>query len=233
MAKLYLIPTPLSENSIHEVLTQNHLDIIVSIKHFVIEEIRTARRFLRKAGYTGNFDDIAFFELNEHTPETELPAMLAFLKGANIVGLLSEAGIPCVADPGAKLVRLAHQNSIQVIPLSGPSSIFMALMASGFNGQQFRFLGYLPIEKEKRLQAIKSLEKEAIQSNFTQIFIETPYRNQALIQDIIKTCHPDTLFCVASELTSKSENIISKSIKEWKNLSTIFQKTNCVFLISK
>lgn len=232
MSILYLFPTPLSDGHIQDVIPERNIEVTLSLTHFIVEEVRTARRFMRKFGYTGNFDEISFYVLNEHTPETEMKSIIEPLIDGHNMGLLSEAGLPCVADPGSQIVKLAHQNQIQVIPLSGPSSIFMALMASGFNGQQFRFLGYLPIDKNKRTTSIKNLEKDALSNHTTQIFIETPYRNISLFSDLINVCQPDTLLCIACNLTAENESIQTKSIRQWKNIKPDIQKQNCVFLIS-
>ncbi len=232
MSILYLIPTPLSDQPIANVIPHYNVEVLLSITHFVVEEIRTARRFLRKIGYMGNFDEICFYLLNEHSSAAELPTLIAPLLQGNNMGLLSEAGTPCIADPGSQLVSLAHQHQIRVIPLSGPSSIFMALMASGFNGQQFRFLGYLPIDKSQRIATIKSLEKEATTLHNSQIFIETPYRNLSLFNDILRTCQSNTLLCIACNLTAENEFIQTKTIRQWETSAPNIHKINCVFIIS-
>lgn len=238
--KLYLIPTPISDADYLKVLPQGAIDIIHTLDEFIVEELRTARRFLKKIGYTKDFEEVTFHLLNEHTKSEETNHFLDHaLQGKNI-GLLSEAGCPCIADPGNIIVRLAHENNIQVHPLTGPSSILLALMASGFNGQNFAFTGYLPIEKNARIKRIRELERLALstclparRANQTQIFMEAPYRNNQLLQDIIKTCREDTMLCIATDITSLSESIISKPIYEWKKKLPDINKRNTVFLIYK
>ena len=231
--KLYLIPTPLGEGSPEAVIPAGTLDVLRTIRHFVVEEIRTARRYLSRVNVGAAIDALTFFELNEHTPATQdiSPCLQPALDGLP-VGLLSEAGVPAVADPGARLVMLAHEKGIEVTPLTGPSSILLALMASGLNGQHFTFVGYLPVKPQERQQHLRLLEKQSAGRHETQIFIETPYRNEALWHDILTTCHPHTLLCVAANLTQPDAFIHTASIDEWRQCpAPILKKKPCVFLL--
>ncbi len=229
--KLYLIPSPLGESDFNKIFPPGNGEIIDSLDEFIVEDLRTARRFLRKVGFTKSFDNIIFHVLNEHSDKKEIGDFLnSNLQGKDI-GLLSEAGLPCVADPGSNLVRLAHQKKIRIIPLTGPSSIFLALMASGFNGQNFAFVGYLPIENKARIKKIKQVEKDVYQKDQTQIFIETPYRNIQLFNALLKTCSVDTMLCIACDISTDMEFISTKSIKEWKQENPELHKRPAVFLL--
>ena len=228
---LYLIPTPLGETGFEAALPAYNLQLIQKIDIFIVEELRTARRFLRKAGYTRDFESVTFYLLNEHTPENETDTMLEKAILGQNVGLLSEAGLPCIADPGNIVVRLAHQKAIRVIPLTGPSSIMLALMASGFNGQNFVFHGYLPVKPDERSKALRELEHAITKSNQTQIFIETPYRNMAMLESIVKSCHPSLSLCIAVDLTLPTEWIRSITINEWKKQKPDLHKRPAVFLL--
>jgi len=230
--KLYLIPTKLGDSDYTSIFPELNKKIIVSLKSFIIEDLRSARRFLKSIQYPGNFDDVKFYTLNEHTQENETYEYLdVVFKGDNI-GLLSDAGMPCIADPGNIIVQRAHRENIKVIPLIGPSSIFLALAASGFNGQQFCFHGYLPIKENERIKKLKELEKNSSQNKQTQLFIETPYRNQNIFESIIKTCNADTMLCIACDLTLESEYIKTKTVSEWKKQNPPIQKRPAVFLLS-
>lgn len=229
--KLFLIPTPLSESEPQWVLPPKVIDTIYILDYFIVEELRTARRFLKKINFPKNFDNIQFNILNEHTPSTQISELITpCLQGFNI-GLLSEAGCPCIADPGTAIVSLAHQHQIKVIPLTGPSSILLALIASGLNGQCFAFEGYLPIDKKLKIKRLKELEKNAWQHHQTQIFIETPYRNLHLFQDILENCQPNTLLCIACNITAENEYIKTLTIKDWKKNNPPIHKENTVFLL--
>lgn len=228
---LYLIPTPLGDTGLDNGLPPANAGIIQLIDTFIVEELRTARRFLRKTGYTHNFDEVTFYLLNEHTHESEVEQMLIQARTGNHIGLLSEAGLPCVADPGNIAVKLAHSQGIRVIPLSGPSSIMLALMASGFNGQNFAFHGYLPVKPDERARTLRDLDQQVTKTNQTQIFIETPYRNMAMFESIVKTCHPSHRLCVAVDLTLETEWIRSLTITEWKRQTPQLHKRPAVFLI--
>jgi len=229
-ASLFLIPTTLGDTAISKVLPDYNKTVILSIKYFVVENIRTARRFLKLTEPSIDIDALTFFTLNEHTSkETSLADFLKPVEEGYSVGILSEAGCPAIADPGAELVALAHQKNIRVIPLIGPSSILLALMASGFNGQRFAFHGYLPIENEQRIKALKKLEQTIYSDNQTQLFIETPYRNNKMLDDILKTCKPATKLCIAADITLDNEFIKTRSINEWKKQKPDLSKRPCIF----
>jgi 16S rRNA (cytidine1402-2'-O)-methyltransferase len=229
---LYLFPATLGDSPIDRNLPSHHLQILINLRHFIVEDLRSARRFLKKACPDTVIDELSFSLLNEHTPGNEIPGLLGPAKEGHDLGLLSEAGLPCVADPGSALVALAHEAGIRVVPLVGPSSIFLALMASGMNGQNFAFHGYLPVEKRERVQRIHQLENEAFLKDQTQIFIETPYRNIQLLESLLQACKPDTRLCVAVNLTLEDEWIISQPVAKWrgKGLPDIGKKP-AVFLL--
>ncbi len=231
MAKLYLIPSLLSTNLWQNVLPSEVKEICLQTDYLIVENIRTARRFLKKLDKNISVDRITFFELNKQTPEATFHEFLVPLLEGKDMGILSEAGCPGVADPGAEIVKLAHQKGIQVVPLVGPSSILLALMASGLNGQNFAFTGYLPRKSNERVRKIKQLEIKAREQNQTQIFIETPYRNNQMVNDLIKACAPSTLLCIACDLTSKNEFISTRTIKNWKNSLPDLNKRPVVFLL--
>lgn len=226
---VYLIPTFLGETESNEVLPQKVTEVINQLDVFVVENLRTARRHLRRMGYKGVFDEITMLELNEHSADSDVAHILAEAGDRNI-GLMSEAGVPGVADPGANLIALAHQRGIKVVPLTGPSSILLALMASGLNGQRFAFNGYLPTDKNERQQKIKLYEKRSMNESQTQIFIETPYRNQALLADLIATLQPTTRLCVACNLTEADEFIGTLPAQEWLKKMPEIHKRPAIFL---
>ncbi len=228
---LYLIPSTIGSDKVNYTMPQETLQVIHGLDEFIVENLRAARRFLRKAGYSRQFNYTKFNILNEHTSESTLPSFLESTSAGKSIGLLSEAGCPCIADPGAKIVAIAHQTGIKVKPLTGPSSIFLALMASGFNGQNFVFHGYLPIDNKARRKSLKDLEKQAKQNNQTQVFMETPYRNNRLLQNILESLSASTLLCIASEITTDNEFIETRSIGLWKNQVPDLHKKNTVFLI--
>lgn len=229
---LYLIPSLLGKASPKEIIPAANIKIIEDLSYFIVEDVRSARRFLKKLLPVINIDRLTFNILNEHTRPEEIPSMLGPLQEGHDIGLISEAGLPCVADPGSLLVSLAHQNGIRVTPLIGPSSLFLALMASGFNGQNFAFTGYLPIDKKERRMKIKELEASVYQYDQTQIFIETPYRNKHLLDSLLETCKPHTRICIAVDLTLPSELIISQTVQEWKRIKSLdFHKRPAVFLL--
>ena len=213
---LYLIPNTLGECETSKVLPAINIDIIREIKHFIVEDVRTARRFLKKVDSNINIDELQFYTLNKHTSPNELSSYLEPLEKGFDMGVISEAGCPAIADPGAEVVKMAQTKNLKVVPLVGPSSILLGLMASGFNGQSFAFVGYLPIQGNERTQRIKQLEKRAKTENQSQIFIETPYRNQKLLSEILSTCQGNTKLCIACDITLESEYIKTKSINEWK-----------------
>ncbi|MDR0667321.1 MAG: SAM-dependent methyltransferase [Prevotellaceae bacterium] len=230
--KLYLIPTPIGDNPLEEVVPQGTLAVVRRLRFFVVEELRTARRCLSRAGIETPIDALTFFELNEHTAPEQVPRFLQPLLDGHDMGLLSEAGAPAVADPGAALVQIAHEHHIDVIPLVGPSSLLLALMASGLNGQSFAFAGYLPVQARPRQQRIKQLEQAAIRNGQTQLFIETPYRNIALLSDVLKTAAPATRLCIAVCLTQPQQFIRTAPIAWWRTqpLPDIHKKP-CLFLL--
>ena len=226
---LYLIPTYLSENN--NVLPNEVINIAKSIDEFIVENEKTARQFLKSIQTNFHQEKLVFHLLNEHSTAKEISLLIDVLKKKKDIGLLSEAGCPAVADPGAALVKMAHENNIKVIPLTGPSSILLALMASGMNGQSFIFHGYLPKESALRKVKINLIEKDAIKKNQTQIFIEAPYRNQQLLNDILQTCNDKTLLCLAINITSKDELINTRTISEWKKQIPEINKKPVIFLI--
>ena len=230
---LYLIPATIGEGAVDKVIPSYNQSIINKIDIYIVEEVRTARRFLKKAGIIKPIDELTFFVLNEHSKDYEITSYLDAIKEGKHVGLLSEAGVPCIADPGAAIVKIAQSNNINVIPLVGPSSIFMALMASGFNGQKFAFLGYLPVDKKQRSDKLKEIERLMYQRNETQIFIETPYRNNQMIETILSSCRNETLLCIATDVSMDTEFIKTKSIAQWKKSVPEINKRATVFLLYK
>lgn len=230
---LYLIPVTLGETEIDRVLPSYNREVILSIRHFVVEDLRSARRFLKKTDREINIDNLTFYELNQHTPPEIIESFLKPLMQGESVGVISEAGCPAIADPGADVVRLAQANGFTVIPLVGPSSILMSLMASGFNGQSFAFHGYLPIEASERVKMIHKLEARAYSEDQTQIFIETPYRNEKMLEDMIRNCRQETKLCVAANISCEDEWIVTKRIKAWASKKVEIGKRPCIFLIYK
>ena len=214
---LYLIPNTLGDSPADNVFPPLNHDIIVSIKVFIVEDVRTARRFLKKTDKDIDIDTLTFFTLNKHTDPREISSFLAPLRNGADTGIISEAGCPAVADPGASVVKIAQAEDVKVVPLVGPSSILLGLMASGFNGQSFAFAGYLPIADEERTKRLKQMEKRAHSEDQSQIFIETPYRNSKLMKQLTSVLQPRTLLCVACDVTLGSEYIKTKTIAQWKN----------------
>ncbi|MDP4209608.1 MAG: SAM-dependent methyltransferase [Bacteroidota bacterium] len=230
--KLYLIPNLLGEGRPEEVLPPNVLTIIRSLRYFIVEDVRTVRRFLAKTGLPHPIDSLTFYTLNEHTTPAEITHYLDPIKDSDI-GIVSEAGVPGVADPGADIVRLAHQKGIQVVPLVGPSSILMAVMASGMNGQSFAFNGYLPVKNPERSQKIKFFEKRALAEGQTQLFIETPYRNNHLLGDILSVCAPTTMIGIAADISLPTEFIRTMSASAWKTQIPELHKRPAIFMIGR
>ncbi len=216
---LYLIPVPLGPTAPQDSLPTNVLGVIRPLTHFVVEQAKTARAFLKAAGTDAPLQALRLEELNEHTPDGALDRLLTPLRHGHDVGLLSEAGCPAVADPGANLVALAQQENIRVVPLIGPSSLLLALMASGLNGQRFAFQGYLPAKDADRSKALRNLEIESKKNRQTQLFIETPYRNRAMFDGILQTCQPTTRLSVATDLTLPGESVRTRTIGDWKKQS--------------
>ena len=227
---LYLIPSPLGEGPVEAVLPAGVLSVLPELKRFVVEEVRTARRFLSAAGLKGHIQELEFHTLNEHTQPREVEAMASLFDDGASVGLISEAGLPAVADPGASLVALCHKNGIKVVPLTGPSSLMLALMASGLNGQSFAFAGYIPAKADERKGAIRRLEKRSIAEKQTQILIETPYRNDSLMADLVATLDPRTRLCVAVNITCPDEFICTRTVAQWSKQLPVLGKRPCVFL---
>ena len=228
---LYLIPTPLGEGPLESVIPAAVRALAARLDTFIVEHPKTARAFLKQVGTQLPLQQVTLMELSEHTKPGELDALIAPLLAGKDVGLISEAGCPAVADPGANLVRLSHRKGIRVVPLVGPSSLMLALMASGLNGQRFAFHGYLPVDKAKRKKKLQELEFASRSRDETQIFIETPYRNQALLQAIVEICNGETELCVASELTTPMERIATKTIADWKKALPEIDKQPTVFLL--
>lgn len=235
MATLYLIPVTLGDTPLARVLPPQNHDITVSIRHFIVEEVRTARRFLRQVDKDIDIDALTFYPMGKHADKALFMSYLEPLRHGQDMGIISEAGCPAIADPGADVVALAQAEGIRVVPLVGPSSILLSLMASGFNGQSFAFHGYLPIGSRERLSAIKRMETAAQNAHQTQLFIETPYRNHQMIKDLLTTCHPDTRLCIAAGITcGDREYIHTKTIRQWKqDLDHLpdLKKTPAIFLI--
>ena len=230
--KLYLLPTTLgSFDTIGKAIPDYNTEIIHSLEIFIVEQVRTARRFLSKLKHPVSIDNLIFLELNKHTEESEVISYIDSIYQGKSIGLLSEAGTPCVADPGASVVKIAQESGIDVVPLVGPNSIILSLMASGFNGQNFTFHGYLPIDKNELARKLKLIEQSAYKADQTQIFIETPYRNNQLLSSILKVCSPGTLLCVATELTLPTEKIVTLPVSNWKHYKPDFHKKPTVFLI--
>jgi len=230
---LYFIPVTLGDNTnINHVIPKEVLAITHSINEFIVEDEKTARQFLSASQHPTPIREISFKTLNEHTKDSELPALIASLNQGKDIGLMSEAGCPGIADPGAKVAALAHHKGLRVAPLVGPSSILLSLMASGLNGQQFAFLGYIPTEKNVRIQKIKEIEKRARFAKETQIFIETPYRNAHMLEDILANCHGETKLCIACNISMADELIQTKPIKDWLNIERPdLHKKPTVFLL--
>ena len=230
--KLYLIPTILGKETQEETLPSTILKSIKEIDIFIVENLRTARRHIKKIYREKDIDATTFYSYGKHdTLSLEEDFLPHILSGQN-VGLLSEAGLPCIADPGSKIVEYAHNFQIDVVPFVGPSSIILALMASGMNGQNFAFTGYLPIDKSDRTRALRYLESLTKKTGQTQIFMETPYRNHQLFDTIIKVCSNNTKLCIASDITLPSENIKTKTIAEWKQEKINMNKKPAIFLIN-
>jgi len=230
--KLYLIPAPIDDEAVH-VIPAYVKEVIHSLSDFVVENEKTARQYLKKTGYPRALDQARMHRLDEHSSGSDISHLIdPLLQGRN-TGLISEAGCPGVADPGADLVKIAHQKNIEVIPLVGPSSILLALMGSGLNGQSFAFAGYLPKDRPARVNAIRELERLAISKNQSQVFIEAPYRNDHLLEDILATCKPGTQLCIAVNITGKNESIHTREIGEWKKKIPTISKQPVIFILGR
>lgn len=230
--RLYLIPTLLGDGDYLRSIPRYNLQLIDSIRTFVVENEKSARKFIKTILPEKKQSELSIRILNKYTSEEELQELSKLFEHQQSIGILSEAGLPAVADPGARLVRVAHLKGVRVIPLVGPSSILLALMASGMNGQQFKFHGYLPIDKSERKSAIQLLETESRRNGSTQIFMETPYRNNQLLEDLIKYCRPDTHLCVAANLTLEDERVISQTVRQWTQKKADFHKKPAIFLLN-
>ena len=233
--KLILFPVPIGAEALTTSLPEGNHELLPTCRTFIVEELRTARRFLKKAGYPHAIDDTEFHLLNEHTTHGEIGGYLDAIDRGETVGLLSEAGLPCVADPGAMIVRVAQRRGIEVVPLVGPSSLMLALMASGLNGQSFAFNGYLPVERNQRAGAIRRLEERAHREHQTQIFIEAPYRNNQLLEALSTVLQPTTSICVACDLTLPTQQIRTLTAKQWQKerAKVNLHKRNTVFLLGE
>lgn len=228
--RVYLVPVTLGGDDFLKVIPEKVIGIIKELRYFIAEDIRSARRYLRLIDKTFPIDETVFFELNEHIGDTDITHYLdPVMKGFNI-GLLSEAGLPCIADPGSKIIAIAHEKNLIVTPLSGPSSIILALISSGMNGQNFSFNGYLPVKPDERSAKLKELEKKAMKG-YAQIFMETPYRNQKMLDTILSACNGETRLCIAENITLPSEQIKTKKIREWKEETISLNDKLVVFII--
>ena len=230
---LYLLPVTLGDTPVEKVLPSYNREIILQIRHFIVEDVRSARRFLKKVDRDINIDELTFYPLNKHTSPEAISGYLKPLQEGNSMGVISEAGCPAVADPGADVVAIAQRKNLKVVPLVGPSSIILSVMGSGFNGQSFAFHGYLPIEPGERQKRLKELEQRVYSEHQTQLFIETPYRNNKMLEDILKACRPQTKLCVAGNITCEGEYIKTKTVQEWKGHLPDLSKIPCIFLIYK
>lgn len=228
--RIYLIPVTLGGDDFLKVIPVKVVALTRELRYFIVEDIRSARRYLRHIDKNFPIDESVFFLLNEHTRESEIADYLDPVTKGYDIGVMSEAGLPCIADPGAKIVALAHRKNITVTPLSGPSSIILALISSGFNGQNFSFNGYLPVKPPDRITKLRELEKKS-RDGVTQIFMETPYRNQKTLESIIETCHPDIKLCIAADITLPSESIITKNISEWKRNIPVLKDKMVIFIL--
>lgn len=228
MGNLYLIPVPLTQEQDLSALNRGIIELSAGLKHFFCEDIRTARRFLRKCGYEHDFSDITFCIIGNKNAEEPEEHLYQILKGTSY-GLISESGMPCIADPGNLVVRKAHELGIKVHPLPGPNSIILTLAASGFNGQQFSFHGYLPVKPEERKASLRKIEEQSAKEGSTQLFIETPYRNKVMLDSIIQVCKPSTMLCLGIDLSLPTEEIITCSIAEWRGLKVKVDKRFAVF----
>jgi len=233
IGRLYLIPTRLGDNAPLEVLPISIKKIIETVNDYIVENEKTARRFIKKISASKSQQSLNIYILNKYTEESELPSYLEACLNGKPVGLLSEAGCPGIADPGADIVKIAHEKDIPVVPLVGPSSILLALMSSGMNGQSFTFNGYLPIDKSERKASLKKLERISYENNQTQIFIETPYRNNKMLEDICASLHANTRVCVACDITLPTEYIKTKMVKDWKHTNIDLHKRPAIFIIQK
>lgn len=233
-AALYLIPVTLGDTPLERVLPSYNRTVVLGIRHFIVEEVRTARRFLKQVERSIDIDALTFYPMGKHADAALFARYLEPLRRGEPVGVISEAGCPAVADPGADVVAVAQREGLKVVPLVGPSSILLAVMASGFNGQSFAFHGYLPIDPAARTKALKRLESLAISENQTQLFIETPYRNARMVADIMRACRPQTRLCVAAGLTTPQEYVRTLTVKQWRETKMPeLAKVPAIFILYK
>ena len=230
---LYLLPVTLGDTAVERVLPPYNREVILQIRYFIVEDVRSARRFLKKVDASIDIDKLTFFELNKHTQPEVISGYLQPLVEGHSMGVVSEAGCPAVADPGADVVAIAQRKQLKVVPLVGPSSIILSVMGAGFNGQNFAFNGYLPIDPSERARRIKELENRVYSEDQTQLFIETPYRNRKLLEEILHACRPQTRLCIAANITCEGEYIRTRTVKEWKGRLPELNKIPCIFLIYK
>lgn len=227
------MPVTLGDTPLEKVLPGYNKEVIAGIRHFIVEDVRSARRFLRSVDPRFDIDGSQFFELNKHTSPQDIAGFLRPLCDGKPMGVISEAGCPAVADPGADVVAIAQRKGLKVVPLVGPSSIILSVMASGFNGQSFAFNGYLPIKPEERAKKLRQLEQRIYNEEQTQLFIETPYRNANMIEDILKICRPQTKLCIAANITCEGEYVRTRTVKEWQGKVPDLSKIPCIFLLYK
>lgn len=230
---LYLLPVTLGDTPVDSVLPAYNKEVIKDIRHFIVEDVRSARRFLKKVDREADIDSMTFYPLNKHTSPNDISGYLQPLLEGHPMGVISEAGCPAVADPGADVVAIAQQKNLKVVPLVGPSSIILSVMASGFNGQSFAFNGYLPIEPGERAKKLKQLEQRVYAEHQTQLFIETPYRNNKMLEDILHNCRPQTKLCIAANITCEGQFIRTKTVKNWQGNLPDLAKIPCIFLLYK
>ncbi len=228
---LYLLPVPLSDTDPACVMPARNIEVARSVKYFIVENVRSARRFLKRCDRDIDIDSLQFTVLDEHTPEQAVAGMLAPMAEGHDMAVVSEAGCPAVADPGALAVEQAHRSGYRVVPLIGPSSILLSLMASGFNGQTFAFAGYLPYANDDRVKALKEMERRIRRERQTQIFIETPYRNNKLVSELARRLSPELRLCVASDVTGPRESVRTMSLRDWSRATYDYDKTPAIFLL--
>lgn len=231
--RVFLFPVPMGDTPPADVLPQRNIALLAGVRYFVVENVRSARRFLRAAISDFPIDECTFTELSEHTRAEDVAGMLQAAFEGRDIGIISEAGCPAVADPGSDLVAVAQRAGIEVIPLVGPSSIIMSLMSSGFNGQRFTFHGYLPVDAQERRAALRALEREVRKTGATQIFIETPYRNDRMLADICNDLSTATLVCVAADITGPEQRIVTRSVEQWRKMDYNLGKVPAIFLIGR
>ena len=231
--KLYLVPNSLGNDDLTGVIPKQVFDIVNKIDHYIVENIRTAAKFLKLAGINKPLKELTFYVLNTNSKDSDITSYLDEAEGGKDIGLISEAGLPCIADPGSVIVKMAHEKGIQVIPLTGPSSILLALMASGVNGQNFAFQGYLPIDKKERRRKLKELERKVKSDNQSQIFIEAPHRNDRLLEEFLENISGELILSISKNLTMDTELIASKTIEEWKQKKITLGKEPVIFILGK